>query len=84
MPVMMTSSGECCLAREGPLAPLFDFPIFWPGDLRGFMNWIVALQVQPPLSALNWPQVFDSQSRQAQVEDWRRLEIQIVYRAHGR
>jgi hypothetical protein len=76
MPVMMTSSGECCLAREGPLAPLFDFLIFWPGDLRGFMNWMVALQVQPPLSVLDGPQVFDFPSRQ-----W---EIQIVYRAPGR
>jgi hypothetical protein len=75
MPVMMTSSGECCLAREGPLA-LFDFLIFWPGDLRGFMNWMVALQVQPPLSVLDGPQVFDFPSRQ-----W---EIQIVYRAPGR
>jgi hypothetical protein len=81
MPVMMTSSGECCLAREGPLAPLFDFLIFWPGDVRGFMNWIVALQVQPPLSVRNWLQVLASQSRQSAS---RRLEIQIVYSAHGR
>src|SRR6202162_1382248 len=49
MPVMMTSSGECCLARESPLAPLFDFFSFWPGDLRGFIHWIVASGGDPRL-----------------------------------
>jgi erythrin-vacuolar iron transport family protein len=49
MPVMMTSSGECCLARESLVAPLFDFFSFWPGDLRGFIQWIVASGRDPRL-----------------------------------
>jgi hypothetical protein len=48
MPVMMTSSAECCLAaREDFVVPLFDFFRAWPDDLRGFMNWIVASSADP-------------------------------------
>jgi len=39
--VMMTSSGECRSRTEG----LLLFPEFFklrPGDLRAFMNWILA------------------------------------------
>ena len=42
MPVMMTSSGECCERREDFFAACFDFFGVWPEDRRGFMNWIVA------------------------------------------
>jgi hypothetical protein len=30
--------------RDGFFPPCFDFFGFWPEGLRGFMNWIVALQ----------------------------------------
>src|ERR1700687_4715126 len=77
MPVMITSSAECCLARESPLAPLFDFLSFWPRDLRGFIHWIVASGRNPRLrfgithedTAASGSQVF-----------WQESEIPIVSR----
>ena len=79
MPVMMTSSGECCRAREGFFASLFDFFVSGQRDLRGFMNWIVASKcsLRFPFLDCRIRQVSDIPSRRSQSKS----EIQIVYRA---
>src|SRR6202790_2599757 len=81
MPVMMTSSGECCAAREAFFPLPFDFFGVWPGGLRAFINWIVAFR-QGLRFASGLPAAIPLGLSHSAMAN-RNLEIQIVSRLQG-